>query len=87
MITSWITQAFVAFVTGFCNLLPTWGAFPDVSGLGSVVGSSAQLLNQWLPVSTMGAALGVLLAVRLSWGLWTLIVWVYHQIPVVGGSS
>lgn len=88
MITDALVQALLGIVTYLLGLLPYWEApVADWAQMGAYVGNSARLFGGYFPLGTLAACLGVLVAARFALFAWTVVVWVWGQIPVIGGSG
>lgn len=79
MITEFFIDLTCGIVAGFLSLMPQ--ASLDLSGLedvGNIIGRVGPM-NEFFPVVTLGACLGLVLAVKFYMLGYHLVMFVYHQ--------
>ncbi|HVW42505.1 MAG TPA: hypothetical protein VHC18_14245 [Amycolatopsis sp.] len=79
MITDAVFGVLYAVVDALVTLLPAW-TMPDLGDTVAVVVSDIVDLNSALPVYEVFVGFSAVLATQVAFGLWGLVVWVYHQI-------
>ena len=80
MILDFIVGVLFTFVEGVLGLLPTYTP-PDFASLGGSLGQALASANQLFPIATVGACIGLIVALQLFVFAWHAVVFVYELIP------
>ena len=76
-----IFMALFGLLGGLVALIPEWDMPGSISTAFADLGGTLGSLNGVVPIATLGAALGALIAFRVFIMAFDLVVWVYGKIP------
>ncbi|MCA1706137.1 MAG: hypothetical protein LC808_23895 [Actinobacteria bacterium] len=81
MIVQWLVEIGLAIFGAIFSWMPTWTVPNPDTGAINGLSDAAVLLNQFLPLGTLFAVVGLLLALHGAIGLYHLAVFVYDKLP------
>jgi uncharacterized membrane protein len=86
MVLDWMIGALLSFVSAIFSLVPNW-TLPTATVTGTTFGHWVGMANHYMPLPDICivAGLGIVYAIAVS--VWHFIIFVYHNIPVFGGSE
>lgn len=86
-----IPDAFMAMLTGvftaIMSLIPDWSLPTDITSAGDDLGRAAHFANAYVPLGDCIIMLGIGLGFAAAMGSFHLAMWIWHNVPVFGGSE
>lgn len=81
MILDAIIRFLLAILNGVLGLFPAWSLPFSPEDVGGGIALGVLTANAFFPVSTLGACLGAILALRVVMFGWAICVWAYDKLP------